>query len=79
MSRKRLRTGAVSTVSPCLIALAVADTVVLNTGLLRYWIIYALDYDVREYSHAVCVLHKFTVYWSIRTAAWLLVLLSIGR
>ncbi|XP_041363509.1 B2 bradykinin receptor-like [Gigantopelta aegis] len=37
--------------------LAVFDSLVLYSGLMRHWIIYITVYDIREYNSAVCKIH----------------------
>ena len=55
MKRKPL----ISTVtSPCLICLAIVDTIVLNTGLMRYWILFISGADLRNLTDIGCKLHR---------------------
>lgn len=51
LCRKQLR-KARSTVF--LLALSIVDELVLCTGLLRCWILYLKDYDIRNYDPLVC-------------------------
>ncbi|XP_074654488.1 sex peptide receptor-related protein 2-like [Tubulanus polymorphus] len=68
-----------SSTSLLLIALAVADTLALVTGLVRYWIRVLAGVDVRARSHAACAVHKFCVYFFLDVAAWILVLVTFER
>ncbi|XP_064609468.1 probable G-protein coupled receptor 139 [Liolophura sinensis] len=65
--------------SPYLVVLGVADIVVLYTGLLRQWLRYVVDTDIRELSPVVCRLHIFSVYVSIDYSVWILVAVSVER
>ena len=76
MMSKQLR-GSVTSVYVAV--LAVADTMVLYTGLLRQWVRVVYKYDVRLVSNAGCRFHVFLVYSSVWFAIWLLVLVSIER
>ena len=62
-------------------ALAVADTGVLLTGLLRQWIrmISNFSVDIRLGSSAGCKIHVFLTYFFAHLAPWYLVLLTIER
>ena len=62
-----------------LIVLAVLDTLVLWTGLLRQWLIYLQGFDVRSVSSFSCKFHTFLVYWFFHIAVWVLVSVSLER
>ncbi|GFO25917.1 growth hormone secretagogue receptor type 1-like [Plakobranchus ocellatus] len=62
-----------SQASVYLIALALADIIVLYTGLLRYFIREVSGVDIRHFSTASCKLHSFLVYMSLDTSVWILV------
>ena len=59
--------------------LAVFDSLVLCVNLVRYWIIHITDYDLRDYSAAVCKIHTWATYWVSYTSAWLLVSVTVER
>ena len=59
--------------------LAVFDSLVLCVNLVRYWIIHVTDYDLRDYSAAVCKIHTWAAYWTSYTSAWLLVSVTVER
>ncbi|XP_041363568.1 neuropeptide SIFamide receptor-like [Gigantopelta aegis] len=50
-----------------------------NVGLMRWWIIYLVEYDIRDYSPVVCKIHTWGAYWTIHTSAWLLVAVTLER
>ncbi|XP_071086120.1 cysteinyl leukotriene receptor 1-like [Haliotis cracherodii] len=76
LCRKRMRT---STTMFYLAVLAVTDVFVLYTGLLRYWLNYTFDEDIRIDSDFSCKFHIFLVYVSLDFAAWILVALTVDR
>ncbi|XP_064639512.1 CX3C chemokine receptor 1-like [Lineus longissimus] len=62
-----------------LIGLALTDTAVLWTGLLRIWLVDYFDVDVRLLSYISCPLHTFLTYFLIDMASWLVMLLTVER
>lgn len=62
-----------------LTSLAVSDLVALWTGLLRQWVLYTFNFDVRHTYLAVCKLHIFVVYLSSQSSSWFMVALTIER
>ena len=60
-------------------ALGVSDLMALNTGLLRNWIIWTFQIDIRESSDITCKAHIFLVYLSLDFAAWMLAVVTIER
>ena len=60
-------------------ALAVSDLLVLWLGLLRQWLIYMFDIDVRHLSEAGCKIHIFLVYFATQCSSWLLVAVTSER
>ncbi|GFS16703.1 growth hormone secretagogue receptor type 1-like [Elysia marginata] len=70
MSRSNMRT---SQASVYLIALSLADLVVLYTGLIRYFIKEVSGVDIRTLSAAGCRLHITMVYMSLDISVWILV------
>ncbi|XP_053395950.1 neuromedin-U receptor 2-like [Mercenaria mercenaria] len=60
-------------------SLAVSDLLVLWTGLLRQWINYMFDVDVRHFSVAGCKIHVFLVYFATQCSSWLLVAVTSER
>ena len=59
--------------------LAVNDSVVLLTGLPRYWINYVFDFDLRTISDPGCKLSLFSIYLTMQYSSWILVGVSIER
>ncbi|KAK2179413.1 hypothetical protein NP493_492g02000 [Ridgeia piscesae] len=76
MMRKDLRK---TTTSLFLTVLAVVDTAILYTGLLRQWLIIYKDFDIRKVAAATCKLHTFLLYALNQYQAWLLVIVTIER
>ena len=68
-----------STIALYLIVLAVSDLTVLYTGLLRQWLIYLVDFDVREISEAACKIHIWMVYSSLDSSAWIVMAVTLDR
>ncbi|WAQ98250.1 GALR2-like protein [Mya arenaria] len=62
-----------------LLFLAITDTVVLLTGLPRYWISYTFDYDILLISNAGCKFYYFFIYSSMQFSSWILVGVSVER
>lgn len=62
-----------------LCALAISDIVLLNTGLLRWWIVVLSGYDIRTTNDFVCKIHIFIVYFSMQCSSWLLVAVTCER
>ena len=62
-----------------LCALAISDMVVLNTGLLRQWMLYVFEFDIRALPVHVCKLHVFLVYLSTQCSSWFLVAMTCER
>ncbi|WAQ98234.1 TRFR-like protein [Mya arenaria] len=62
-----------------LLFLAITDTVVLLTGLPRYWISYTFDNDILLISNAGCKFYYFFIYSSMQFSSWILVGVSVER
>ena len=63
-----------------LIALAVSDFLALNTGLLRQWIKYTFDVDIREdLLESGCKFHWFIVYLVTQFSSWMLICVTMER
>ncbi len=61
-------------------ALAVADTIVLWVNPLRYWVMFAFGYDLRQNDSVfMCRLHTFLTYATRDAAIWVLCLLTFER
>lgn len=61
-------------------ALAVVDTSVLYTTLLRQWILYLTEYDVRVLLWSFgCKLHLFLTYYLCQLSSWTLVVVTAER
>ena len=68
-----------STTGLYLIVLTFSDLAVLYTGLLRQWIIYLFEFDVRQMSEIACKIHTWLVYSSLDFSAWLLIAVTLER
>ncbi|XP_064639930.1 FMRFamide receptor-like [Lineus longissimus] len=62
-----------------LIVLALADTSMLLTRCLRWWILKAFAIDVRYLSAASCPIHLFFTYFLFHFASWNVALLTLER
>ncbi|CAC5420403.1 unnamed protein product [Mytilus coruscus] len=76
LNRKSIRQY---TISVFLTAMAVSDTLALNTGLLRNWILYTFDIDIRLSSDILCRFHTWLLYFALDFSAWMLVAVTIVR
>lgn len=76
LTRRSIRT---STTSLFLTVLAFSDLLVLYSGLLRQWIIYLFDTDVRKLSEVGCKLNIWLVYSSLDFSAWILIAVTLER
>ena len=76
LSRPTLRKSATSVF---LIALAVADTLFLLTGLMRHWLVYLIGTDVRDINESSCKIHVMLTYVARYMSRWILVFVSIER
>ncbi|WAR24765.1 NMUR1-like protein, partial [Mya arenaria] len=76
LSRKRSRFSSTATY---LAALAVSDLLVLYSGLLRQWMKYMYDVDIRQLTVAGCKVNIFLVYFSTQCSSWLLVAVTCER
>ncbi|KAK3611141.1 hypothetical protein CHS0354_014885 [Potamilus streckersoni] len=62
-----------------LFVLAITDSVVLVTGLSRYWILNTFELDIRKLSDLGCKIHLFVIYFSMHYSSWILVFVGIER
>ncbi|KAL3878144.1 hypothetical protein ACJMK2_030515 [Sinanodonta woodiana] len=62
-----------------LFVLAITDSVVLVTGLSRYWILNTFDLDIRTLSDFGCKINLFVIYLSMQYSSWILVFVCIER
>jgi len=62
-----------------LLGLAVADIFMLYIGLLRQWVKYTFDLDIRHTSSIVCKAHWFLMYVTADCAVWILTTITIER
>ncbi|XP_025077655.1 probable G-protein coupled receptor 139 isoform X2 [Pomacea canaliculata] len=62
-----------------LIVLAVVDTMVLYTGLLRQWLLHLIEVDIRQFSPVACKLHSWMVYFTLDISVWILVAFTFER
>ena len=76
LTRRSIR---VSTTALYLTFLAFSDLCVLYTGLLRQWLIYLFEFDVRHVSNAGCKLHIWLLYSSLDFSAWILIVVTLER
>ncbi|KAL4233086.1 hypothetical protein ACF0H5_007771 [Mactra antiquata] len=77
LTRKQLRHEAMSVF---LAALSVSDFIALLTGLLRQWIKYTFDVDIRvDLTVSGCRFHWFIVYVSTQFSSWMLICVTIER
>lgn len=76
LTRKSIRS---STTALYLTALAFSDLAVLYSGLLRQWLIYLFEVDVRHFSEAGCKLNIWLVYCSLDFSAWILIVVTLER
>ena len=72
--RKKLRT---SSSSVYLLALTVTDICILYFGLLRRWMVYTLDFDIRV--EMGCGPHIWLLYTILGCSSWILVALTVER
>lgn len=75
-TRKNMRK---SFMSQYLIGLSVADLLVLYICLLREWIRYLCNYDVRTATNWLCKIHWWLYYVTLDYSVWLLTTISIVR
>ena len=59
--------------------LSITDSLVLVSGLPRYWIKYTFDYDIRAISNGMCKMGLFVIYSSMQYSSWVLVGVSLER
>ena len=68
---------------PCtrflLTVLAVVDMLCHYLGLLRLWLKFVFDTDVREFSQTGCISHVFLTYLCTHLSSWVLVLITLER
>lgn len=76
LTRKSIR---VSTTALYLTVLAFSDLAVLYSGLLRQWLIYLFDTDVRHVSQTGCKINIWLVYCSLDFSAWILIVVTLER
>ena len=76
LTRKSIKA---STTALYLTFLAFSDLLVLHTGLLRQWLNYLTEYDVRHTSEAACKIHIWLVYSSLDFSAWILIAVTLER
>ncbi|XP_064609472.1 neuromedin-U receptor 2-like [Liolophura sinensis] len=65
--------------SPYLVALGVADLFVLWTALLRQWLRFLVNIDIRDFSPVVCKLQIFSLFTFTDFSAWTLVAVTVER
>ena len=76
LSRSRLRSA---TMTFYLIQLACNDIIVLNTGLLYYWVKNTFGFNLRTVSGFACKAHTFAVTLFLDYSSWIMVLLTLDR
>lgn len=60
-----------------LTVLSCADIIVLNTGLLKNWVLYTFNIDIRELSDVMCRYNLWTIYTALDLSAWMLVAVTV--
>ena len=75
LTRKSIR----NSITPLLTFLAFSDILVLYIGLLRQWIYYTFDYDIRQFSAIACKIHLWLVYTCLDLSAWIIMALTLDR
>ncbi|GFO49263.1 growth hormone secretagogue receptor type 1-like [Plakobranchus ocellatus] len=60
-------------------ALAISDLLALYSGLLRHWLIWLVETDIRDFHQVVCRFHTFLVYVAQYVSTWLLVMMTLER
>lgn len=76
LTRKSIRS---STTALYLTVLAFSDLLVLYSGLLRQWIRFLFNEDVRHVSQFGCKLNIWLVYSSLDFSAWILIAVTLER
>lgn len=76
LSRRSIRK---TTTGLFLIFLTISDLIVLYTGLLRQWLIYLFDFDVRQVGELACKVHTWSVSSSLDFSAWMLIAVTLER
>ncbi|KAK3594349.1 hypothetical protein CHS0354_019258 [Potamilus streckersoni] len=76
LTRRSIRS---STTALYLTVLAFSDLVVLYTGLLRQWLNFLWQEDVRNISELSCKIHLWFVYISLDFSAWILIAVTLER
>lgn len=76
LTRRSIR---VSTTALYLTFLACSDLVVLYSGLLRQWLLFLWEYDLRHMSETACKLNIWLVYSSLDFSAWILIAVTLER
>ena len=74
--RKRMRRFAFSI---CLVVLALADTVILQVGLWRWWIVLLFNVEIRVWSSAICKGQLFLMYYAGDVTCWMVVTMTVQR
>lgn len=62
-----------------LAVLSVTDLTVLLDGLLRYWVKYTFEFDLRALSNGSCKVNLFVLYLSMQYSSWILVCITADR
>ena len=65
--------------TPYLVALAMADTLVLCVGVPHWWLEKAFTFNLRNTSDAGCKVHVFLTYLFPHISAWILVVVTVQR
>ncbi|XP_046582520.1 FMRFamide receptor-like [Haliotis rubra] len=76
LTRQAMRKSSMSIYLTCL---AVADLLALYSGLLRQWIIYTFNTDIRELHPLICKVVTWMLYFSLDLSAWILVSVTVER
>ncbi|XP_041351238.1 uncharacterized protein LOC121370158 [Gigantopelta aegis] len=76
LSRTRLHSA---TTKFYLVLLACNDVIVLNLGLLHYWMDYTFNFNLRNTSSFACKVHTLAVTLFLDYSAWIIVMLTVDR
>ncbi|KAH9509352.1 hypothetical protein Btru_046833 [Bulinus truncatus] len=60
-------------------ALAISDLCVLYIGMLRQWVLWTFQVDLRDQNDVLCKTHTWLLYVALYSSAWLLVVMTLER
>lgn len=62
-----------------LIILAITDSLILINSVLVNWLVYLIDFNLRNLSNSACKIHVFLTYLLLQFSVWILVIITIER